>query len=85
MKQAASTALFAACFMPISFLAYYSRLMIEICSSGTPVDFQRATRHYIQKDITFYNFSVMHTNNFSCNVQLWIVVIGLLRCLTHCD
>jgi hypothetical protein len=46
-------ALLAACFMLVSFLAYYLILkMAATFSSETSFDFQRTTRHYIPEDKT---------------------------------
>jgi hypothetical protein len=48
--------LLAICFMLVSCLAYSSTLMMEVvCSSETPVDFQRTTLRYIAEDRELFN------------------------------
>jgi hypothetical protein len=55
-KNKLSRPLLAACFMPISCLAYSSILKMEAtCSSRTLVDFEWAARHCIPEDRTFHN------------------------------
>jgi hypothetical protein len=49
----------AACFMLVSYLAYFSTLKMEAtCSSVTSVDFQEATRRCALEDIIFYCYVV---------------------------
>jgi hypothetical protein len=56
MKQAASRAQLAACFMPVSCMAYASTLkMGATCSSETLVDFHWTTQCYIPEDMTLHN------------------------------
>jgi hypothetical protein len=49
-------ALLSACFMVVSFLAYFPTLTAEkTCFSETTVEFQRATEGYISQDETLHN------------------------------
>jgi hypothetical protein len=75
MKQAATFALLAACFMMVSCLAYSWTLKMEgICPSETSVDFHRTRWRHIPEDRLFFTrrtfrhlkepLTVSHTYNF---------------------
>jgi hypothetical protein len=56
MKEAARSALLAACFMLVSYMAYSSIVKMEAkCSFETSVYFEWITRHCIPEDKTHYN------------------------------
>jgi hypothetical protein len=67
-KQAVNKTLFSACLILISCLAYSSTLKVEKCYSGTSIDFQQTTWHYILEDRTLHNHCYENIN--SCMMEM---------------
>jgi hypothetical protein len=73
LQQVASRTLLATCFTLVSCLAYSSTLKMEaICSSETPVDFQRTYTALYPRRWTLHNFANVRV--LVCpSILIWVV------------